>query len=178
MKKLTFSLIACFACFHALHADVPALTSPVNLSLQHYEAITRTLATHPDFQKVIPEGEFITNLRIQRRSINVTEGNVFVNITTRPAPSMKKEVVGQESNGAAATEQTQLSRHRYNGRCKNRRANGTKTYMATLLLTPSNEGTTAITVVSIEPRIRQYNKSAGKEGYNSRHSKPEVVTLK
>ena len=95
MKKLTFSLIACFACFQALQADAPALTSPVNLSLQHYEAITHTLANNPEFQNIIPEGEFITNLRVQRRSINVTEGNVFVNITTR-LPYKKRVVADRK----------------------------------------------------------------------------------
>lgn len=177
MKKLTFSLIACIACFQALQADAPALTSPVNLSLQHYEAITHTLATNPEFQNVIPEGEFITNLRVQRRSINVTEGNVYVNITTR-LPYKKRVVADREETLAGTTEQSQLTSHHSHGRCKNKRGNGGKTYMATLLLTPSSEGTPpSITVVSIEPIVREWKKSCAKEGGPRKSSTPDVVTV-
>lgn len=162
MKKLTISLIACLSFFQAIQAEMPALNSPVKFSLQHYETLVTTLSANPDFQDIIAQGEFITDIRIQRRSINVSEGNVYVSITTKlPAkilPATEEAIVSEPKEEAKSC-------GRRNGHRRNhRRSNMTKTYVATLLLTPQDNGTSTATVVSIEPVSRNCRTFIGKEG--------------
>lgn len=167
MKKLAFSLLACLICVQTIQADAPAQVSPKNLSLQHYETLTSTLSHNPEFQNILSEGEFITNLRIQRRSINTKEGNVYVNVTTL-AP---KSTEAKEPSAAPTDEAKSSSRQK--GRLKNKMGFVGKTYMATLLLTPSEEGTPSVTVVSIEPMMRHCKTFIGKDKKNC--EKPSIV---
>lgn len=153
MKRFAFTLIACFACFQAVQADSPTVTSPVNLSLMHYEAVIANLSSNPDFQNIISEGEFITDMRIQRRGFNANQGNVYVNITTR-LPAKSDDVVAQEETLCESKGQSKSSCHRRNGRCKHKGSRISKTYRATLAVTPVDGGTPSITVVSIEPLFK------------------------
>lgn len=166
MRKLTFSLIACFALIQTVQAVEPSLTSPMNVSLKHYEAITATLGKNPDFQNIISQGEFIVDLRIQRRRINVNEGEVYVNITTR-LPKNNEVVIAKEESLADVKEQVKSTPHRHRGRRHHHWFKNTKTYVAKLMLTPSTDGTTSVSVVSIEPLLRHCQKSSDKENKSS-----------
>lgn len=149
MKKLTFSLLACFAISQA-HAIIPT-TTPFNASLQQFEAITTTLRNNPDFLNVIPESEYITEIKIDRRSLNVTEGNVFVHIITRMTKN--DEVVILEEG---APNRCQGFRHGHTDR------RTTKHYKATLVLSPSETGSPTIAVAKVEP-ITWHSKKLCKE---------------
>lgn len=162
MRKLTFTFIACFAFFQTVQADAPALISPVHFSLQHFEALTSTLQADPDFQNIISSGEFITNLKIQKGSVNASQGNVYINITTTRLPIVGNDVSAQDEVITEAPDQGILTRNRRHGFCKNKRSNTTKIYTATLLLTPSDVGSPSITVVSIEQGGRQCKKPISK----------------
>lgn len=77
MKKLAFSILACFAFVQSSFAATSALTD----SLLEYDAITSALGTNPKFENVIPAGEFIVDIKRITKQID-SFGKVQYRITT------------------------------------------------------------------------------------------------
>lgn len=76
MKKLVFTLIACFATIGPLHAAL----APLNESISEYQAILDALKV-PD-QSWIPTGEYIIDIKRLTKHVNIT-GTVLYKIVTR-----------------------------------------------------------------------------------------------
>lgn len=60
--------MACLAC-----AQLPAITSSLNQSLVEQEAITSAIGTNPSFQNIIPQNEFIVDIKRLSRRVDTTQ---------------------------------------------------------------------------------------------------------
>ncbi len=78
MKKFAISLIACIAVIQPMYAATSALTE----SLLEYEAITSAIGSDPSFQNVIPQIEFIVDIKRITKQVDVL-GEVKYKILTR-----------------------------------------------------------------------------------------------
>lgn len=163
MKKLTFTLMAALALCAMGKTEAAVSASPSQLSLQHYEVLATTLGSHPDFQNIISDGEFIVDMRIQRRSINVTEGNVYVTLTTRRP--IKDNVIVYEKDKTDTS-----PRHG----C--RRDRELQKYVATLSLVTSDKGSPTITVVNIAPTEYVRKHHGCKKGKKTENVSHEAVS--
>lgn len=124
MKKFFVLLIASVAMLQSAHAATSALTE----SLLEYEAITDAIGTNPDFENVIPQTEFIIDIKRITKQINIL-GTVKYRIVTQKPTS-----TGQEA-------------------CHKRRKHHRNTveYLAILLVSPNpGVGPNIVTVESIE----------------------------
>lgn len=124
MKKYILALIASVAISQSMYAAQPPLAE----SLSEYEAIVSALSFNPDFQGIISVDESIIDIKRITKEVN-TPGTIKYKIVTR---------IGETVTLA------RRSRHCHNG--------NTKTYIATLLVTPNPDiGPLIIEVVSIVP---------------------------
>jgi hypothetical protein len=78
MKKFVITLVACFAMVQSSYAATSALTE----SLLEYEAITSAIGTDPSFENIIPQTEFIIEIKRITKQIDVL-GEVRYEILTR-----------------------------------------------------------------------------------------------
>lgn len=134
MKKIAFSLIASFALIQSAHGATSALVE----SLLEYEAITSALGTNPNFQSIIPQNEFITDVKRITKEVN-SVGEVRYKIIT-------KDVFPADwwSNESNCSSHHHHHRHEHDNK---------HVYIATLLVVPnSGIGPNIITVLEIAPR--------------------------
>jgi len=137
MKKLAITLIACLAFVQA-----QAATSALTESLLEYEAITFALGTDPSFENIIPQNEFIVDIRRITKGVNVV-GTVRYEIFTRVITANEQTDLDQDM--------LETNSHR----CKKRRRHRPSeihAYIATLDVAPNpGIGPNIVTVVSITP---------------------------